>query len=72
MRIIKIKVYKLDELCEAAQELAILKEAKRFNDTFSDTWKGYFNPHEIEAARERIIKFKREFTINGEVFNKPL
>ncbi len=70
MRTVRTKVYKFIELKDTVQEQVIYNEAKRFNSYFSLVDKGFLNPHELEAAKARIIKNKQEFTSNGKVFNQ--
>lgn len=65
MRTVRLKLYRLQELNTNMQEQVITKEAERFEQQISGRLKGFSNPHELEAAKERLIKNRAEFLENG-------
>lgn len=68
MRTIRTKVYQFSELSEQGQAIATVNEAIRFNLFFTGRAKKEFNHHELDAAKDRIAKYKYEFKADGTRF----
>lgn len=70
MKVIKVTVYKFKELSAGAKTNAIYNEARRFHINIGGSDKLGFAKHELEAAEERIKKYKYMFTKSGTPFNQ--
>lgn len=68
MRTIRLKVYKFKELSADGKSVATVEEAVRFHLSITGRMKKEFNHHELEAARERVLKYKYEFKADGTRF----
>lgn len=68
MRTLRIKLYQFKELTPQSKEIAVYNEAKRFHINIAGFDKSIFALHELDAAKERILKNKYEFRNDGELY----